>query len=100
MQEKDNLSNDGTLNNEIIKTKKRISVNICISTICMIITGLFLLLLSIYIYFNSTRHEGFITLLIISIIILLLGFYSLYVICSIKYGCHNQDNKFQYYEYL
>ena len=100
IEENSNLSNDVILNNETIKQKKRISLNICISTVCMIIIGLFLLFLSIYIYFNSIHHEGFITLLIISVIILLLGFYSLYMICSIKYGFKNQDSKFQYYEYL
>ncbi len=100
LEENSNLSNDVILNNETIKQKKRISFNICISTVCMIIIGLFLLFLSIYIYFNSIHHEGFITLLIISVIILLIGFYSLYMICSIKYGLKNQDSKFQYYEYL
>lgn len=82
------------------KKSQKLHLGTCLSAFSMIIFGFFLLSLSIYFYYSNKNHNGFIPLLIMSLLILLPGIYGFYILYLIKNRCDAYVNNRFSYDYL
>ena len=82
------------------KKSQKLHLGTCLSAFSMIIFGFFLLSLSIYFYYSNKNHNGFIPLLIMSLLILLPGIYGFYILYLIKNRCDGYLNNRFSYDYL
>tara|TARA_A100001015_G_scaffold309120_1_gene407983 strand:- start:3881 stop:4171 length:291 start_codon:yes stop_codon:yes gene_type:complete len=74
------ISDGENVMNSSINIQKKIPFRTCIASFGLTLLGFTFFGLSIYFYINHDKHEGFAPLLIISIIALVPGIYSLYIL--------------------
>ena len=74
------ISDDENITNSSLNIQKKFPYRTCIASIGLTIFGFTFFGLSIYFYINHDNHEGFFPLLIISIIALVPGIYSLFIL--------------------
>ena len=74
------VSEDENDLNSSLKIQTKVPFRTCTASICLTILGFTFLGLGIYFYLCHDKHEGFVPLLIISIIALVPGIYSLYML--------------------
>ena len=74
------ISDDENITNCSLNIQKKIPFRTCVASIGLTIIGFIFLGLSIYFYIYHDKHEGFFPLLIISIIALVPGIYSLFIL--------------------
>lgn len=74
------ISDDENIINSSLNIQKKIPFRTCVASIGLTIFGFIFLGMSIYFYIYHDKHEGFFPLLIISIIALVPGIYSLFVL--------------------
>ena len=88
-------NNPFTLGNRKTKSrsKKKISTKACLLTGFLLILGLICLTLSIDFFLEHSNHEGFLPLLIMSMLVLLPGVYSFYQILKTIKGWNIENNE-------
>ena len=88
-------NNPFTVSNRKTKStlKKKISNKACLLTAFLLILGLICLTLSIDFFLEHSNHEGFLPLLIMSMLVLLPGLYSFYQILKTIKGWNKESNQ-------
>tara|TARA_B100000424_G_scaffold117497_1_gene88671 strand:+ start:3698 stop:3988 length:291 start_codon:yes stop_codon:yes gene_type:complete len=77
------ISDDENVTNSSLNIQKKFPYRTCIASIGLTTFGLTFFGLSIYFYIYHDKHEGFLPLLTISIIALVPGIYSLFVLVGV-----------------